>query len=118
MERKVLRMYTGADGETHFEDAVIPMVEDRNLRARSEKREADGVLFQETSSNYEYDWHPAPRRQFHITLEGEGEMEIGDGTKRRLKAGDVMLAEDTTGRGHISRKLSKGSWKVVIITLE
>jgi len=118
MERKILHMVSGPDGESHFEDMLMPMNEDRKFRARSEKMEVKGIIFQESNGSYEYDFHPAPRRQFHITLEGEGEMEIGDGTKRQLKAGDVMLAEDTTGRGHVSRKLSKGPWKVVIVTLD
>jgi hypothetical protein len=38
-----------------------------------------------------------------ITLSGEAEIEIGDGTVRRFGPGDVMLAEDTTGRGHVTR---------------
>jgi hypothetical protein len=31
------------------------------------------------------------------------EIETGDGTIRRFGAGDVMLADDTIGRGHITR---------------
>ncbi|MGH7771163.1 MAG: hypothetical protein ACREQA_02875 [Candidatus Binatia bacterium] len=33
----------------------------------------------------------------------EIEVEIGDGTVRRFGPGDIMLADDTTGRGHITR---------------
>ena len=41
-------------------------------------------------------------------LSGGGvEIEVGDGTKRRLGAGDILLAEDTTGRGHISRAIDE-----------
>ena len=46
------------------------------------------------------DWHPAPRRQYVITLEGQTEIGLGDGTKRILNPGDVLLADDLTGRGH------------------
>jgi hypothetical protein len=31
------------------------------------------------------------------------EVEIGDGSKRQLVAGDVLVAEDLTGKGHITR---------------
>jgi hypothetical protein len=31
------------------------------------------------------------------------DIEIGDGTVRRLGPGEILLAEDTTGQGHISR---------------
>ena len=49
------------------------------------------------------DWHNAPRRQYIITLSGEGEIGLEDGTTRRLRAGDVNLAEDMTGKGHTTR---------------
>ena len=52
------------------------------------------------------DFHQAPRRQFVIILTGAVEIECGDGTVRRLGAGDVLLADDTTGQGHISREVS------------
>ena len=51
-------------------------------------------------------------------IEGEGEIEIGDGTKRRFKAGDILLAEDTTGRGHITRVLNNQPRKVMFVTLD
>ena len=52
---------------------------------------------------YFKDWHNAPRRQYVITLSGQVEFTIGDGTVKRLGPGDVLLAEDLTGRGHITR---------------
>ena len=30
---------------------------------------------------------------------------MGDGTKRRMGPGSILLAEDTTGQGHISRNV-------------
>jgi uncharacterized cupin superfamily protein len=48
-------------------------------------------------------------------LSGEMEVEIGDGSKRRFKAGDVLLAEDTTGQGHITRRF--GDYKIAVIHL-
>ena len=49
------------------------------------------------------DWHPAPRRQYVITLSGRGEIELIDGTKIQLGPGSINLAEDLTGKGHITR---------------
>ncbi len=37
-----------------------------------------------------------------LWLTGEVEFETSDGDIRRLAAGSVVLAEDTTGKGHIS----------------
>ena len=38
-------------------------------------------------------------------MSGSWEIEASDGVKRVFKAGDVMLADDTTGEGHRSRVL-------------
>jgi len=38
-----------------------------------------------------------------VTLSGSWEIEASQGVKRSFKTGDVMLADDTTGEGHISR---------------
>jgi len=91
---KITRLYTGKDGEPYFEEIEVPV---EKLQA------ADGILFREAPPGQVQDWHPAPRRQYVITLSGQGEIEIGDGTKKRFGPGDIMLADDLTGRGHVTR---------------
>jgi hypothetical protein len=54
------------------------------------------------------DWHPAPNRQYVVTLSGESEIELDGGRKLRLGPGHILLAEDTTGQGHISRAIGAG----------
>jgi hypothetical protein len=44
-----------------------------------------------------------PFRQLVVTLSGESEIELEGGRKIRLGPGHILLAEDTTGQGHISR---------------
>ena len=66
---------------------------------------ATGVIFRRTPPGGSLDFHPAPRRQLVITLSGAVELECGNGAVRRLGPGDVLLADDTTGQGHISREL-------------
>ena len=63
------------------------------------------LQFRRTSLDYDLPFHTAPRRQYVITLSGESEVEFGDGTKVRLYPGHILLAEDTTGQGHISRAI-------------
>ena len=48
-----------------------------------------------------------------VTLSGESEVELEDGKKIRFGPGNILLAEDTTGRGHISR-LSQGTINLFI----
>ncbi|MFC2060093.1 hypothetical protein ACFLTZ_03230 [Chloroflexota bacterium] len=118
MAKKVTRIYTGSDGESHFEDIEIA-VEDKVTGSRwSEFMKATGIIFGELDSNYKKEWHNAPRRQFVITVEGEGEIEVGDGTKRRFRPGDILLAEDTAGRGHISRVVNNQPRKIIFVTLD
>ena len=100
---KVTRIYTGADGKTHAEELDVPLPTSRGATELSDPVPVTNVQFRRTSSDYFIDWHTAPRRQYVITLSGESEVEIGDGTKIRLHPGHILLAEDTTGQGHISR---------------
>ncbi len=118
MAKRVTRIYTGSDGESHFEEIEIAVGNKGVNGRRSEITKATGVIFVELNSDHERTWHNAPRRQFVIALEGDGEIEIGDGTKRRFGPGDILLAEDTTGRGHISRVVNNQPRKTIIVTLD
>ena len=77
-----------------------------------------GLVLRETSSEFSLGWHNAPRRQFVITLAGEGEIIVGDGTRRRFGPGDIMLAEDTTGQGHMTRAVNHQPRTSIIVTLD
>lgn len=115
---KVVRIYTGADNKSHFEDLQVPLQDGGKVGFLSMLYKATGVLFRETTGDYNYDFHTAPRRQYVVNLEGEVEIEVGDGTRRILRAGDVLLAEDTTGQGHVSRAVAGKPRKSLFITLD
>ncbi|MCY4620010.1 MAG: hypothetical protein OXD50_15860 [Chloroflexi bacterium] len=99
---QITRVYTGDDGESHFETIDVSMSESR-YGSLSELFEAEGVMFRTTPIGGELDFHNAPRRQFVVNLSGTVEIEVGDGTKLQLHGGDILLADDVTGRGHITR---------------
>lgn len=115
---QITRLYTGEDGESHFEDIEIPLKQAGNIGRLSELEEATGIIFRETGPDYDYNWHNAPRRQYIIMLDGAVDVEIGNGTVRRFSTGDVLLAEDTTGRGHISRAVDNEPRKSIFVTLD
>ena len=105
----VVRLYSGDDGESHFEDLEIPIEGGLSLAfpvATLDFREAPG--------EHEPGWHNASRRQFVITTNGALEIEIGSGETRRLGPGDAMLAEDLTGRGHVSRTVASPRRSIVV----
>ena len=114
----IVRIYTGSDNQSHFEDVRIPLKSTGKVGFLSELMTATGIVFRETGGDYNYEFHTAPRRQYVVNLEGEVEIEVGDGTKRILRSGDVLLAEDTTGQGHISRAVARKPRKSLFITLD
>lgn len=115
---KVLRIYSGDDGESHFEDSEIPLEDLGQIGNLSPLQGATGVIFRTTDGDYEYGWHCAPRRQYVINLDAAVELEVGDGSVRRLEAGSVLLAEDLTGRGHISRAVDAKPRASILVTLD
>ena len=119
MDKKIIRLYTGTDGESHFEEIEIRLRDEGVGGIRpSEFVKATGILFREIAADFEHSWHNAPRRQYVILLEGAWEIEIGDGIKHQFGPGGILLAEDTTGRGHISRTLNNQPRKVAVVTLD
>ncbi len=115
---KVTRIYTGPDGTTHAEEYEMPLGAPRGATELAEAIDVTSVQFRRTSPDYFIDWHTAPRKQFVITLSGESEVEIGDGTRIRLHPGHILLAEDVTGQGHISRSVGSEDRISLFLPLE
>ncbi len=101
-----VRIYTGADGLSHFEEVEVGLQERGGGTLLSEAMAASGVVFRRNTADYDLDWHPAPRRQFVVNLSGAVEITASDGEVRRFGPGSVMLADDTTGKGHKSRAIT------------
>lgn len=100
---KVTRIFTGPDGLTHAEEITQKLTSSGGTGELSEMIRVTGLQFRRTTPNYFLDWHTAPRRQYVITLSGRGEIELTGGKKIPLEPGHILLAEDVTGKGHISR---------------
>ena len=105
---KATRIYADAQGVSHFADLDIPLRDAGEIGRLSAPQPASGMIFRETESTYDYDWHAAPRKQWIVLLDGEISIETGDGYIRRFHGGDVLLVEDTTGQGHKTKQLSPG----------
>lgn len=111
---RITRIYTGEDGQSHFEELDVPLAPVATGQESSPVL-AVGLVFRENRVGVA-DFHPAPRRQFVITLVGMGELECGDGTRRRFGPGDVLLADDLTGQGHITREI-QGPRRMIFVHL-
>lgn len=115
---RVVRIYTGPDNRSHFEDIDVPLKDGGKPGFMSELVKATGVIFRMTGGDYDYDFHTAPRRQYVVNLEGDVEIEVGDGSRRILRGGDILLAEDTTGQGHKSRAVAGKPRRSLLIPLD
>ena len=101
----IIRVYTGPDGKSHFED-VEPRF--KSLGDQSESAElipGSGIVVRRFEPKRTNPRHHAPGRYAVFTLSGAVDIEIGDGTVRRLGPGDILIAEDLTGQGHATREV-------------
>jgi quercetin dioxygenase-like cupin family protein len=100
-------VYSGTDGQSHIAEVTLamkPFVDVEGAHGEAAPTEsATGITFRLSPPGYVLDWHCAPRRQYSISLSGTAEIEVGDGTVARVGPGDVVLAEDLTGQGHVTR---------------
>ena len=101
----IIRVSAGTDGQSHF-DEIEPRWTPRGDQSETaELIPGSGIMirrFEPTRSN---PWHHAPGRYAVFTLSGAVDIEIGDGTVRRLGPGDILIAEDLTGQGHATREV-------------
>ena len=98
---KITRLYTGPDGQTHAQEIEVKF--GANGADPFKLMSGAGASIRRARPGRVADWHTAPRRQYVITLSGHGEVELVDGTKIELGPGSIDLAEDLTGKGHITR---------------
>jgi hypothetical protein len=102
---RIHNLYTDEHGESHFRDIEVEWVSENNFSRYSERLPATGIIFRETSGDYDLDWHPAPRRQYIINLDAGAQLTASDGETRTINAGEVILVEDITGKGHLSKSV-------------
>jgi hypothetical protein len=104
-----VRLYTGSDGQTHFEDVTLEAAEVTQEAGggrgeRSAPIPVGDLLFRHVvDEGAPPRAHRAPRRQFVVQLRGETEVQASDGETRRLGPGSVVLVEDVDGPGHVTR---------------
>lgn len=103
---KIYHAYSAADGKSYIEEIPIP----------AQERQSGGKLAQiyfdlkpqalriaRSESGSMIDWHYAgDSRHLIIPMQGDLVFDTGDGKMFHLKAGEAILAEDWTGKGHRS----------------
>lgn len=113
---KIVRIYTDKDGKSKFGEAPGLLPEAGGGGPLIPAKTVQFMRVIPHTSGFPDDWHPAPKRQFVVLLSGEMELEIESGEKRILNAGDILLAEDLTGKGHLTRR--RGDCRYFLAAIE
>lgn len=120
---KYTRLYTASDGTSHFEDVEIAFSEFEYVPSApplrlSESAAATQYGFMQAPAGWQSEWHPSSARNLFAVMTGEWEVTAGDGVIRRFRAGDLLLVEDTIGKGHQSRVVGDAESVAVMIQLD
>lgn len=114
----ITRVYSDSNGDSRFEDIVIPLKDAGEIGKLSEGLPVRSIIFREVEASYDYDFHNAPQKQYLILIDGGIEIETSLGEKREFIAGDVLLLEDTEGKGHRTRNLEPRRRRSAFITVK
>ncbi len=93
---RCIKLWTGADQKSHFEEGFIDLEPGARGDALSGKFPIASASFHETDADPKLGWHPDADRQLVITLSGTLEFETPDG-RFTLRTGDILFTEDTSG---------------------
>ncbi|WP_342237451.1 cupin domain-containing protein [Inquilinus sp. OTU3971] len=108
---RCVRLWTGDDGNSHFEEGVIDLSGGERGDIRTVAVAATNLSFQETGSGGSYEWHQDPVPRFVITLSGTLEFETVGGERFTIRPGDILLAEDNSGTGHRWKLIGDEPWR-------
>ena len=115
---RIHNLYVDEKGETHFRDIEVEWKNEGPGGKTSATHKATGIIFRQTPGTYDYSWHPAPRRQYIINLDGGVQITASDGNARVIGAGEVVLVEDITGKGHLSKSVGGKMRRSIFVPIE
>lgn len=106
--REYVRVFADAGGESHIERCQVtleskqfaPPAPPVNVSAM---QPASGFALLDVPVDWWGEWHPTPFRQWLLFLSGSATIQASDGFQCEVAAGEIILLEDTGGRGHQTR---------------
>jgi hypothetical protein len=117
---KVTRLYTGADGMSHFEFVPVKFATTPGVPSAIDQSEPMIVTksyIVRCAPGFFSDWHNADVRRYVITIRGRAEIEVAGGEKFVAEPGKVVLAGDLTGKGHTFRVLGDTDWIAMFVDI-
>ena len=115
---KITKIISDNEGISSFQDVDISLTDSGKIGKLSKRFAVKEIIFRETDSDYDYDWHTAPEKQFILILKGGVEILTGNGEKRVFHGGDILFVEDTGGKGHVSKAFKNQTRRSVFVTID
>jgi hypothetical protein len=115
----IIRLYTGPDEMSHFERVPVkfaPAAGAPNIDESEPLATAKSYIVR-CAPGFFSDWHNADVRRYVITISGRAEIEVAGGHKFVAEPGQVVLAEDLTGKGHTFRVLGDTDWIAMFVDM-
>jgi hypothetical protein len=109
---KITRFFTGPDGLTHAEEMEVKFAAGGGV---FDLLSNSGAQIRRTPPGRENGYHTASRRQYVITLSGHAELVLSGGQTIQVGPGSIELAEDLTGKGHITRTVGNEDRVAILI---
>ena len=111
----IARIFTDMEGGSHFELVPILMEEQSDMGFFSTPIDnLKSLRFQKIFSSGEWDFHKAGGKSYVVLMEGVLEIEVSDGERLKFSAGDVILFEDLSGKGHKTTTFENSACGMVI----
>ncbi len=105
---KLVEIYADAAGETHFRRTEIDF-ELRDFAPPSQplcvspELATTSSLFLAAPPGWDKDFHPTPRKQLAVLLEGAVRIGVTDGETLGVTPGNVFLFNDMGSKGHLTQ---------------
>ena len=110
----ITRFFTGPDGLTHSEEIDVKFAPGGG-NAVYKLLSNSGAMIRRSPPGRVNDYHTASQRQYVITLSGHAELVLSGGQTIQVGPGSIELAEDLTGKGHITRTVGDEDRIAIVI---
>lgn len=103
-----VRLINNPDGTCSFERGTIPTLKHMNTTT---------FWVSKKTEEWEKNAHPAPRKQYVITLKGKIKFKVSDGSTFIIEPGTILLAEDLKGKGHSWDMVNSKEWERLYVPI-
>lgn len=120
---EIVEIYGDAAGETHLRRTAIDF-EMRDFAPPSQplgvsaEMGSSSSLFLTAPPGWDKNFHPTPRKQLAVLLEGNVRISVSDGETIELKPGDTFLLNDMASKGHLTQVQGEQEASFLFVVLD